>query len=233
MRFRGNLRRWFILPFLLCCIGNAAYATDKEREGETLWGIEFSKKFKKSLELSIGEELRTRSFIQEVNRLSTNVAMTYNHPDLKALKGGIDYNFLNYFEHNRIEENRHRLSVYLQYKYSYAGVDFSLRTRMQTTFRDESRGSYAVNPKYVWRNRIRIAYPIYRTPYEPYFQFEVNNPVANPKGNRVNRLRYRAGCEYRINKHNAIDLFFRCTQEINQADDITLFGVGVGYNFKH
>lgn len=232
MKLADNPNKLIILIALLMCIGTPFYGTEKDQDMETLWEVELSKKFKKSIEISLGEELRTRDFVNEINRLSTTVGIVYNHPQFKQLKVGGEYNFLNYFEYNKFEENRHRIALHIQYKYSYAGFDFSFRSRFQSTFRDETRGDYKVNPKYIWRNRIGIAYNIYGTPYEPYFNFEISNPVRNTTGNQINRLRYRVGCEYRFNKKQAFDLFFRCTQEINEKNAMNTYSIGLGYKFK-
>ncbi len=231
MKTVDKLKKLILLIFAFYVCGNTTFAAT-DQDAETLWGAEITKKFKKSLELSLEEELRTKDFINEIDRLSTSFGVTYNHPDFKDLKVSVNYNFLNYFENNYIEENRHRVSAHLQYKYSFGGFDFSLRTRFQATFRDETLGNYKVNPKYIWKNRIGVAYKIYGTPYEPYFNLEVSNPVAHPDENQINRLRYKLGCEYRVNKKNALDLFVRYTQDINQKEPMNSIGVGIGYRFK-
>jgi len=181
----------YIIILLLACLMPGQMIAQETKDCNAMLGAEVSKKINKSFEIAVSEEIRSKNFLQEVDRLSTGVGVAYNHPQLKDLKVGAGYELLSYFNQNLINENRHRFSAYVQYKYSYGYFDFSLRSRIQSTYRDESIGNYKVNPKNKLRNRLNVAYNIYGTPYTPYTSFELTNTVGLVDGDYFDRYRIR------------------------------------------
>jgi len=222
----------YIIILLLACLMPGQMIAQETKDCNAMLGAEVSKKINKSFEIAVSEEIRSKNFLQEVDRLSTGVGVAYNHPQLKDLKVGAGYELLSYFNQNLINENRHRFSAYVQYKYSYGYFDFSLRSRIQSTYRDESIGNYKVNPKNKLRNRLNVAYNIYGTPYTPYTSFELTNTVGLVDGDYFDRYRIRLGCEYRLNKQSSIDFFTRYSKDINQKNPSEILSLGLSYQFK-
>lgn len=64
--------------------------------------------------------------------------------------------------------------------------------------------------------------------YEPYVSVELY------AAKKLEKMRYTAGCEFKINKHNIVDVFYRY-QDINGGDnynDRDSHILGIGYLFK-
>ena len=226
-----SAKLYTIILFLACRMPGQIIAQETKDCIGILEG-EVSKKINKSLEISLSEEIRSKNFLEEVDRLATGVGVAYKHPRFKDLKVGGSYELLSYFNQNLIDENKHRFSAYVQYKYSYGYFDFSLRSRFQSTYQDESTGNYKVNPKNKLRNRLNVAYNIYGTPYTPYTSFELTNTVGLVNGDYFDRYRIRLGFEYRLNKQSSIDIFSRYSKDINQKEPAEIVSFGLSYNFK-
>ncbi len=134
---------------------------------------------------------------------------------------------------------KHRFYVSATASYKYQNVKFSLRERWQYTYRPE-----VADVTYDWeddeflpkkgkgknvsRTRLMVSYDKKRTWYEPYISAEMY------LGNGLEKMRYTAGCEFKLNKHNHIDVFYRF-QDINHDDnfnDRDSHILGVGYKLK-
>lgn len=172
-------------------------------------------------------------------------------------------------------ENRHRgtLGVTFYYK-TYYNWRFSLRELAQVTFLDNSVHGYKLydkgekaNPKWVLKSRFKAEYAFRHIPFTPYAYIEVANTLNAPNayeitgynedgsqirkkhaGNGyIEKVRTAIGCEYRFDRRNSIDVYYRFDYEFNKdinigansgmLKDITeetscINIIGVNYKFK-
>ncbi|MDE6344902.1 MAG: DUF2490 domain-containing protein [Muribaculaceae bacterium] len=83
--------------------------------------------------------------------------------------------------------------------------------------------------KHSLRSRIEAEYTFSKKcRFKPYASIEMYNTL-NDKF-RSDKTRYTAGCSYKINPHNSIDLFYRFVREYEGSTNINV--IGVGYCFK-
>ena len=110
--------------------------------------------------------------------------------------------------------SKHRVYVSVTGSYKVQNVKFSLRERWQYTYRPE-----VADVTYDWehdrfepkkgkgknvsRTRLQISYDKKRTWWEPYISAEMY--IAHG----LEKMRYTAGCDFKINKQNHIDLYYR------------------------
>lgn len=88
------------------------------------------------------------------------------------------------------------------------------------------------NPKLYLRSRLKVEYDIRRSAFEPFASIEWYNTLNNPQGNSMDRLKYIIGSCYKLNKKNALQLYYRY---VNFTDDDESNGkqmLGLGYTHK-
>lgn len=157
-------------------------------------------------------------------------------------KGKSKTNYKSYWD------NRHRgtLGVTFYYK-TYYNWRFSLRELVQVTSLDrEWHGNKLYddgeksNPKWVLKSRIKAEYAFRHVPFTPYAYVEVANTLNSPNaytvtgysetgepirkksvGNEyIEKVRAAIGCEYRFDRRNSIDVYFRFDYEYNEDINI-------------
>lgn len=82
------------------------------------------------------------------------------------------------------------------------------------------------------RSRLKVEYDIRRSAFEPFASIEWYNTLNNPQGNNMDRLKYIIGSSYKLNKKNALQLYYRY---VNFTDDDESNGkqmLGLGYTHK-
>ena len=139
--------------------------------------------------------------------------------------------------------SRHRAFYYITGIYSWRGLEFSLRERYQYTFRDElavpkfaSDGTtpkndeiVPVDHKHTLRSRLGIEYKFKKPGIKPYFTAELYNDLAHKF--MIDKARYTVGTEYKINKKNSIELYYRYVDDTD-IDDPDTHVIGFGYKLK-
>lgn len=151
----------------------------------------------------------------------------------KKLKAGFAYSFIRKEEDYSWFETRHRFTMGLTYKEEIKrNLTLSLRSRLQSTLRDESRGDYRINPKYYWRNRLQLNYQMPRLPLKPEVSCEFFYPLNREVSNLIDAWRITAGMEYQWNKRNAVSLYYRVDREQNVPNPLRAYSVGAGYVFS-
>jgi len=205
------------------------------QERETDLGAIFSVRLNKDLNrffgLSFEEEIRLLTNNAGFDRLKSDIGIDYTI--VKGLKVGVFYNYIYVYNSDFLYESRHRYYANLSYKY---GVNRKLtltwRTRLQATYRDETRGEYKINPKYVLRNRLEAEYNILGTRWKPYLSAEATNTLNDPLGNEIYKLRFQGGTSFRLDRTTYLEFYLRADEYLTGQDPrVISIGVGCKKNF--
>lgn len=200
--------------------------------------IEITKKLKK-IELNGELELRTRDNLQNISRLSGKVGVEYRI--IKPLRVGVAYQYLHFHDMEYSDyQPRNRFIAYLQGRQKWGNFTFSLRERIQVTTKDESDrikssgkiDTYKMNPDWVWRNRLKIAYDIPKSRVTPAVSVESFYQLNNPDGNVFEGMRYTLSGSYKINKKQSVELFGLYDKEINVNNPENRYVAGVIYTYS-
>ena len=179
--------------------------------------------------LKIEEELRFTQQLSTYDRSKTSLSADYSIIK-KELKAEFEYDFIHQ-RSNAIYEFRHRFSAAMMYSWDIDDFNFELRTKGQATLRDENRGDYKYNPKYVWRNRLECNYRIFGSPVKPFVSAEVFCPINSIHGFYMDGYRISLGAKYRISQHNTLQFTIRYDQEIQQTAPKRILYGGIGWNY--
>ena len=135
--------------------------------------------------------------------------------------------------------SKHRVYASATGSYKVQNVKFSLRERWQYTYRCEVPDvtydwehdrlePVKAKGKHVSRTKLQISYSKKKAWFEPYISYEIY------AAKKWEKMRYTAGCEFKINKHNVVEVFYRY-QDLRKNDnynDRDSHILGLGYNFK-
>jgi len=200
----------------------------RETQGGAIASFGAEKELLRNLDLRFEEELRLLATANVYERTVSSLGLDYSLIN-KKLKVGAYYAFIYLYNNDYLYESRHRFYLNLTYRQNLEPFTLSWRTRLQTTLRDESRGSYRVNPRHVLKNRLEITYAIFGKPWKPFLSFDLSN-YLNDAETRLDpvRLRTQAGVSHRINRTNTIDFFIRWDEHFI-APDPRIISLGAAY----
>lgn len=223
-------------------------------------------RFRAGLEIPVGgkvtvkwsEQLRLNDGFGSVDKVVSSLGLGYK--PLPYLRLGAEYAFVN---DRDIEDGwgiRHRLNLDVAGMYRAGRVKLSLRERVRLRFRSDSVNRFEKpDPFVTLRSRLKAAYDIRHSRWEPYAYVELYTtlnapaPVGNFKtdafshDNYLSRVRVALGTEYKINRRNRLDIYYmihfdreyRARYRANKGDmkEWSLMKqcnhvFGIDYNFK-
>ena len=233
-------------------------------QGRLEIGVE--KKIIKGLTVSLEEQLRMSNSFTTFDRLHTTLGIEYKvNPYFRVGGGVIMIN--NYKPTSKKWVHKERFYVDLTGRYKTGIVILSLKERLQLTHRNGSFNTAETTPNLLaLKSRAKITLDFGQ--WEPYAFFEMRNIFNGPNGTvgnydddegayayvhtgyndmYINRFRGALGVEWKIGKHNSLDLYFLgdYVQDVNIDTDKTqqwlksrsidkgfISTIGLGYKFK-
>lgn len=222
--------------------------------GQALW-VEGEFKYAPTKKIGLSAEAEYRSFdkFDGSQRFAAGIGADYKL--FKFLKADIGYDYIRQHCEQEITKkgniipsywvNRHRVYASLSGKIKLGNFELSLRERYQFTRRlgkwvpkfapngikpkDDEYITYKT--KQVLRSRIACDYNIRKSDFTPFVSIELYDNLAYKF--ELEKIRYTAGCQYKINKHNQVELFYRFIDVTSNGDSEDRGNViGVGYTFK-
>ena len=170
-----------------------------------------------SLEASL--EARLNNNFANVDRLQTGIGLEYEA--CKYLNIGADYVLINIHEPGAWERPRHRANLNLESDIKVGRFEFSLRERLQTTFRTDSVNRYEkMNPELILRSRLTAEYNIRNSRWTPYLLFELHNTLNAPAvvlnykrdpysiDNYITRYRAGVGAKFKVTRNHRLDFYY-------------------------
>jgi hypothetical protein len=221
-----------ILPVLCLSLLDVTVSAQSRKESDlgAVLSLELEKEYSRFFSLSIEEEIRLINNNTGFDRSVTSLGANWTLPGGK-LKTGAHYAFLYKYNDDHLYEPRHRIRLSVHYREILEPLTLSWRGRLQSTYRDENRGAYRVNPRHVLKNRIRAEYAIWGSPWKPAVSCELSNDLNDPKSNAPTRIRYQGGVSWRLNRTDYLDFFIRFDRHTSGEDADALF-LGIEYKIK-
>lgn len=233
--FSKNNNRLFI--FLMSFLAWSPMLMSQNESYGTWTSMGVEKEYKK-WDFGAETELRTIYYTRLIERWSLGVNADYSL--FKQLKVGVGYQFMNKLDQKYLNYSiRNRFNLGATGKLKLADFSFTLRERIQMTQKDDSKriqddgtiDTYSVNPEWSWRNRLAMAYNIPHFKVTPSFSVESFYQLNNPDGNTFDNMRYVLSFDYKINKHNNIEIYGVINSNLESDDATGKYILGVSY--KH
>jgi len=218
---------YLLLVIIAVFLGSAVRAQTFETGG--IVGVEYDLKILKGWHASFEGDVRFDRNFTHYNRAKLTVGTYYTFWQ-KRIKVGATYSFLNYHDlEDQVFDFRHRLRGQITIAPKFGPVKLAYRAMVQTTFRDERRGSYKFNPKTYMRNRLAVTWSLPHSPVKLYVSEEFWWRLYKPGDNIIDRLRSSAGVVYDLNKHHSLDFFLRFDHEVQVSNPNRFLCVGIKY----
>lgn len=219
-----------IIVFAFLVWAYPCFLTAQTSDAGAIGSLSLSKDLGRRIGATVEQEFRFNQNVSSFDRSMTTVGVDYTLIK-KLLKAEVNYDFI-YQRQDTYFELRHRGSASLSAQMKSNSFGFKLRTRAQSTWRDESRGDYKFNPKYVWRNKLECEYTIFGSPVKPFVSGEVFCPLNGGSGFFMDGYRAVVGAKYRLSSHTALEFMLRYDQEVQVANPKNILYGGVGWSYK-
>ena len=217
----------YLIFVILLFFSFSVLGQERETDVGGIFSVQLNKDLTRRLETSFEGEVRLLSNNIGFDRLTSSIGIDYKI--VKGLKAGVFYNYMYVYNNDFRYESRHRYYANLSYKHEInRKLTLAWRTRFQGTYRDENRGNYKTNPKYVLRNRLEAEYNILGTRWKPYLSAETTNSLNDPLGNEIYKLRFQGGTSYRLDRTTYLDFYLRA-DEYFVFPDPRVISIGISY----
>ena len=232
-----NLLSYTVLCLLLVPAGASAQDRQPERKYEKdndvqlRTGFEVEKKISKRFSASWSEELRLKNNVRRVDRIYSDIAFSFKAA--KWLRFSAGYTFISVDREGKKKDNyrnywdlRHRVSLGTTLSHRYGmHWQFSIKERVQGTFltEDDIDKREKSNPKWVLKSKLVAEYKFTDIPLTPYASVELCNTLNSPDyvdGEYLEKVRSAIGAEYRFNKRNSINFFYRLDYNLDKKVDV-------------
>lgn len=196
-----------------------------------LWtAVNVEHKFTSHINSYIEGGLRFSENITEFGITYSEIGMDYKINKTFELSGG--YRYFSKRKNEDFYSIRHRFNLDLSLKKSYYLFNFQLRTRIEMEYKDMYTSVDGLIPEYKWLNKVQLKYNFTKK-IKPYFYLESYNSLTTSKHTRnfdIIKMRYCIGAEYKINKHNIIELYYLIENEYHQKNPYNYFVTGISFN---
>ncbi len=221
-----KLRPFFLVYLVLMLTGQTSLLAQLSDIGGIV-SVGVTKNIGRNWDSKLEQELR---FNQS---LGYDRALTALQLDYKVIpqyfKVGMEYDFMNPNIKSEYYEFRHRAAFQLSGQTKWNRFELQLRTRMQSTWRDETKNDYKFNPKVVWRNKFECAYDIFGSPIKPSMSAELFFPVNSSHGFYLNSYRLRTAVSYKYSRSQSIEMFLRFDKEVQTNNPESVLYLGVAW----
>lgn len=195
----------------------------------TEYSLSWQRKVTDGGNLSLSESLRMADNSRRYSRSATEIGYDQSllRSQLKPLgvkwSAGASYVFLNKDNFKGDYIKRHRMKVHTTASYTLGSWQLQYRLMYQYSHRIEKK-----THKDHIRNRLRLRYHNKGSRWS--FNLSEECFVRLNQRNAIDEWRTQLSTEYRLGKHNSIELNFRRSQEWQVKKPETLYLIGVGYN---
>lgn len=231
-------------------IGLMPMTTNAQNDDFGVWThVGVKKKLAKEWNISLEGEFRTRDGVADVERWAGTIQTDYRL--FSWLKANLGYTYIHQSQEpsttrkgNLIPTywySRHRIAFSLTGSVDWNRLTFSLRERWQYTYRPETSVAKfdedGITPKEdeivkgkgrnVLRSRLQLEYNLRKSPFTPYASCELYHD-----GSGLDKSRWTIGSEYKINKKNVLDVYYRFQNRTSEEErDNHVLGIGYTYKF--
>lgn len=230
MEHRGLYLR-FILTLLLISFINGLMAQDQKVVSDLhLWtGAAIEKSLGKDWTLSLGEEIRFKHNISEINNYFTEAGIRYRISKNFALEGGFRYTRDKKKDNTYENLSRYNLDLRYRGRIDFIGINYRLR------YQKEVEGFKLLDQtiayeKYL-RHRIRISYEDFAK-IKPYVSAETFQLFLPSQYAAFDYIRVLGGFKYEPAKIGSLGFAYGFNRELAAVEPATVFLIKVNYTYK-
>ena len=223
----------YLLPILLLSLASfirvAAQEVKVVRDLQLWTGAAVEKTFGKDWTLSLGEEIRFKQNISEINNYFTEAGLRYRISKNFALEGG--YRYTRDRKSDNSYETLTRYNLDLRYKGQLDFITIYYRLRYQKEVEGFNLfGQESSYEKYV-RNRIRIMYSDFKR-ISPYVSAEIFQLFKFSRMAEFQYIRVQGGIKVEPGKMGTFGFAYGFNREFTQIEPAMIYQFKINYTYE-
>jgi hypothetical protein len=197
-----------------------------QRNDANLWAsVSLKKLARPKVLLHFKQAARVGQNITQLNYSYSDIGVTYKFN--KNVQTSVDYRFINKLNSIQDLSLRHRLYWTLTLKKKLKPFILVYRHRIQYQLQDFYSSETGATPSYYTRSKLTIKYDLNR--FNPYVASELQSKIVDWEQLVSRKLRFFAGCGYKFNKTDELNLYYLIDKHFNEIDPLTNYVIGIAY----
>lgn len=214
------------ISFVLINLINLTQISYGQRSDANLWAsVSLEKLANPKLLFHFQQAARVGQNITQLNYSFSDIGTTYKFN--KHVQTSLNYRFINRINNIQDLSLRHRLYWTLTLKKKVKPFTLVYRHRIQYQIEDVYSSETGQTPHYYTRSKITIKYDLKR--FTPYLASELQSKIVDWEQLVSKKLRFFAGCNYKFNKTDELNLYYLIDKRFNQTDPLTNYVIGIGF----
>jgi hypothetical protein len=205
---------WFSMVLLVLSAGGVV--SGQQKDFQSWFEAEVQKGLKNGVDLSGEFEQRFSNNSMQYDRTMLTLSASFDPLDFLSAGGGI--RMVTAADREGNLQPGYRIHADATGKYTWAGVDLSLRVRFQYGFEEFIYFADISDNAFVNRNRIKASYHIFGTRFEVFGSAEAWGLLNNLDGRFFKRMRYSAGGSCQLNFRSNLGLSYILEDEFNRVN---------------
>jgi hypothetical protein len=224
-RFTGNCK-WILFFGIL--MGSIRFVYPQQSDFQFWPQVQVGYNLSNDFKISLEEEVRLRENASQIRKELTDLGLTYkvNKFFRLSLNYRLELTYKNPDE--RSWRNGLYLDIMLRKGFQRFQADYRIRfqsPKIETISEVSSLNQWLKN-----RHKISLQYDIKGIPLAPKIEAELFIPIARQQSLMIDEYRLWAGLSYALNKRNEISIRYGIQQEVNVADPLRAYILGISYS---
>ncbi len=225
------MKKALTLIFLLSFLSSLCAQESKVTSDFLFWsGVGLKKEMNKWLDFEIEHEWRFNQNASDLYKKQTSIGFEFDLP--KGFKTGIILRTKRDKNKEGVLKDKYSYLFDAKYKYKFQHFDISYRFRTELS-RKKINDFSSFNEDLELRNRLKVDYELDALNLKPYISYELFLYKEDKFSKfQSNNNRYTLGFEFKLLKHNEIDVFYRIDQELVQYYPYTKYCIGITWQYE-
>ncbi|SDC30820.1 DUF2490 domain-containing protein [Williamwhitmania taraxaci] len=217
------------LVLMLGSFGLGFTAAAQKRDYGLWTGADISQKLNKRISLNLAGELKFKDTLTKVDEFLTEFGLGVKINSHFDLFGG--YRLGRSAEEDAFYTN-HRFTVGAKTDWDISRLKVVYNMRYEFEFAEVYTNGYNLEESKRVRGRVSVEYNLPNSKLTPFFSAELFYDMSPNKEREFNRIRYRLGSDFAINKRNKLEVFAQYQKNMNAKTDKSSMVLGLFYSFE-
>lgn len=217
------------LALLLGAFGLGFTAAAQERDYGLWTGAEISQKLNKRISLSLAGEFKLKDSLTKVDELLAEFSLGVKINSHFDLFGGYR---LGRSDDNDAFFTNHRFTLGAKTDWDINRLKVGYNIRYEYEFAEIYTNGYNLEESKRIRSKGSLEYNLPGSKLTPFVSAELFYDMSPNKEREFNRIRYRLGSDYAINKRNKLEIFAQYQKNLNAKTDKSSVVLGLFYSFE-
>ncbi|MBN2166158.1 MAG: DUF2490 domain-containing protein [Marinilabiliaceae bacterium] len=204
-------------------------ANAQEHDFRGWYSVTVDYEFFDLIDCSVSPQLRFMENHAELDSWLIDADVSYKASDW--FRVGALYRYQMETDHGILEDRIHRFGVMGKFSYRIKPFDIYYRTQYQYEYKNMYSSKNGLIPEKVWRHKIQAKFDKKKIDFKPFVSFEYFRTMFPPVDIGKQKIRIKAGSEYKINKQYSVSLSYVFQKGIMEPDPALAHTIAIDINF--